>query len=765
MDSLESWAVFEQEDSTKPTRPENIQSINSNKHEQESGSSDGKREWKQREKEYHKRWPKPHTSSSSRDVSPWEDGPPPPSDHRKQRSQHHPHPPPAHYHSTERYSRPLGPPRRRMNSCEEDYDDEFEKRPTASRMRPSKPTIHRSKEILESENPNWYHAEQHWSYHPDDNDDDDRIDRTRPFDRSAYERTTYGPPYDKREPRSYQGYERRAGYDKRSKYYRSYNRPDYEYDPYDVPGGRSKSRKDYDEFEGGSFERGARETRSAREYFYDRDRRSFDSNESYESGRMHRMNSGELYGDYGRGDYRDGRHAAQPRMTRRNQRSRGAIDDDSDEAPRRPSGETGSLQRGYPRVKPSNIKLDDDVWGSGGKYWKQRPSSAAASAERMSGSGDLSGSDGDREKRHRRKARPGRGKEVELRSNYATIRYPGQQQPPPSRKEYYDFDDDNNYPVDEPSPASPSPRLRDGPETRDYYARNKHPNIRTSTTPRTENKSLTEYVKPRYPYDDGENENFDDDNRIHTKSQNFKKSTSKDIFLDDAKEHYSTNNKSNAVTYDEKDDEIHAKKQINVRRSEFSSEEQANQQHGNNKFAFDGFESDFTNTSPKQKNEQKSDTQKFTFEEREFSVSPNPSKNGSSSQQKLRFNENVSVSKFDKNLSSQQMFEDDFLQSWTPETQTPLTSGTTTTGGGNTQMQSSLKKTPGSSLKTNVGFTRPDNLKKSDSVNIFARKSDEDPFANDDFFNAENEDKIEENDPFQWDNKNDFANFDENKNI
>lgn len=341
------------------------------KHEQESGSSDGKLEWKQREKEYRKRWPKQHTSSSSRDVSPWEDGGIPP-DQKKRISHGHP----AHY---DRYARPPASARRRRNSCDQDYEDDFDKRPTMpSRMRASKGSIHRSKELLDSgESPGWYHGEhiksqEHW--YPDNEENDERMDRHRPhFDRNAYERSTYGPPYmDKREPKSFP-YDRR-GYDKRSKYYR-YNRPDYEYEPYDMPPpprAVKGTRKDYDDYETGNFERGSRESRSAREYFYDRDKRSFDSNESYDSGRMNRMGSGEIYHH----DYRD-RFMA--KMQRRNQRSR--MDEDSDEEipPRRPSGETGSLQRGQvQRTKAhTNIKLDEDIWGSSGK-WKQRPSSATA---------------------------------------------------------------------------------------------------------------------------------------------------------------------------------------------------------------------------------------------------------------------------------------------------------------------------------------------------------------------------------------------------
>jgi disabled family protein 2 len=360
---IDSWANFEAE----KEKPKEIKSDHiPPKHEQESGSSDGKLEWKQREKEYRKRWPKQHTSSSSRDVSPWEDGsggmPP---DQKKRTSHMHP---PSHY---DRYARPPGNARRRRNSCDEDYEDDYEKRPPMpSRMRASKGSIHRSKELLDSESPSWYQGE-HW--YPDNEDNDGRImDRHRShFDRNAYERSTYGPPYmDKREPKSFP-YDRR-GCDKRSKYYR-YNRPDYEYDPYEMPPPRTLKgvpRKDYDDYEPGTFERGARESRSAREYFYDRDRRSFDSNESYDSGRMNRMGSGEIYSHH---DYRE-----RYRM-RRNQRSR--VDDDSDEEipPRRPSGETGSLQRGQVQrgKMHGNIKLDEDIWGVGGK-WKQRPSSATA---------------------------------------------------------------------------------------------------------------------------------------------------------------------------------------------------------------------------------------------------------------------------------------------------------------------------------------------------------------------------------------------------
>ena len=785
VESSESWAVFEQEDSTrvakeKSTTPTNLPppakaASKENPNEKESPySSDGKNDFKQREKEYHRRWPKPHTSSSSRDVSPWDEDAPSTGDYRRRQRPHHHEPPqPPHHHSTDRYARPPGP-RRRINSCDEEYDEEYDRRPPPPRsVRMPKPPMHRSKEILDTENPNWHYPPgEHWS----GEEDVDRSERSRGFDRNAYERSTYGPPYDKRESKNY-AYDRRdyKGYDKRSKYYRP-SRNDYDYDPYDVPppSVRGKPRgKDFDDYEG-NFERGTRESRSAREYFYDRERKSFDSNESYDSGRAHRMGSGDLSGSYdgARGEYRD-RYLPSNRSLRRGQRSRGAQEDDDseEEAPRRPSGETGSLQRPAGRGS-KHIQLDDDVWGGGpgGKQWK-RPSSATAGgggvdrmsgsggvdrmsssggADRMSGSGGLSGSDGEKDKRfNRRKAKPGKGKEVELRSNYATIRY---SQPP--RKDFYDYEDDANDFADEPSPRNVSPRLQDS-ETAAYYARRKQhgANVRTSTTPRSESKGFSEYQKPsRYP----EEEEFDARRPRPAPGPGFKKSTSRDLYVGDPKEYYS-NPKISSAGFDH--EEVQPKRQ--PKRSEHSSEEQQQQSaqpQNSNKFNFDGFESDF-NSSPKQPEQPKTDQpQKFSFET-EFSPSTSLPKNGSS-QQKLRFNENVSVSKFDANSSSQQMFEDDFLE-WTPEAPT--------TG---PNIQSSMKKIQSSNLKTNSVFGRHEHIKKSDSVNIFARKSDEDPFENDDFFNdeqGENE-QISNNgrndqDPFHWSNKNNFANFDDNKNI
>jgi disabled homolog 2 len=751
-ETSESWAVFEPDEALKSSKDKSLTPTNvkvthkeiqpPEKDSHSPYSSDGKNEYKQREKEYHRRWPKAHTSSSSRDVSPWDEDAPQTGDSRRRPRPHHHHES-HHHHPSDRYTRPPPPPRRRINSCDEEYDEEYERRPLPPRLRATKGPVYRSKEILDSENPNWHYS---------DEDDVEKMERNRQFDRNAL-RSTYGPPtYDKKDLKSLP-YERRdyKTHEKRSKYYRA-NRNDYEYDSYEMPPPmRGKLlRKDFDDYEE-NFERGSRESRSARDYFYDRDRKSFDSNESYDSGRGHRMGSSEICGSYegGRENYRD-RERYISRSLRRNQRTRGGPDEDDTEedATRRPSGETGSLQRSSGQ-RSKHIQLDDEVWGigPGGKHWK-RPSSASA-GDRMSGSGGLS-DDNEKEKRNRRKPKAIKGKEIEIRPSYATNRYPQHQ-----RREFFDYEDDDNERVTtggELSPRNVSPRSND-PEASAYFAsRRKHgaPNSRANTTPRSETKSFSEYSKPvpsRYP----EDEEFESRSRGQSRGQYFKKSGSRDMFTGEPKDMYSSV-KSNIPGFEDNDSV--SKKHQNVRKQDFNTEEQAHlstqqQQPNSNKFNFDGFDSDF-NSSPKIPEQQKNDSaQKFSFET-EFS--PSMPKNPNS--QKLRFNENVSISKFDAESSSQQMFEDDFLE-WTPEA--PSTGS---------NIHSSLKKMPGSNLKMNSTLARHESIKNSDSVSIFSRKTDEDPFENDDFFNDEGKEETNRNDQdFDWSHKNNFANFDDNKNI
>lgn len=727
-ESVESWAVFEPSEISNTGRqeksptPTNVKSVSKERYPDKESpySSDGKKE-----KDYRRRWPQPpNTSSSSRDVSPWDEDTP--NVQRRYRPHHHD----THHHLTDRYARPL-PQRRRINSCDEEYDDEYERRPTSSRVRTTKGQVYRSKEVLDSENSNWHYPTGHWS----DEDEDERTERKRPFDRSEL-RNSYGPPsYDKKNLKGF-SYERKdyRTNDKRSKFYRT-SRNDYEYDPYDMQlAVRGKAyKKDFEGYEE-NFERGTRESRSAKDYFYDRDRKSFDSNESYDSGRKHRIGSGEICGSYegSRYDYRDcDRHVN--RSLRRNQRTRAGPDDDDTEEdiPRKVSGETGSLQRSaLASQRSKHIQLDDEVWGMGpgGKQWK-RPSSASA-GEKMSGSGCLSGSDSEKDKRFRRKQKFSKGKEIELRSNYATIRYP-----PNQRKEYYDFEDDAvEFEPNESSPRNISPRSLN-PDA-DFAPRRKHglPNTKMNTTPRSETRSFSEYSKPtssRYP----EDEEFEA-RKTQSRGQTFKRSNSRELHLNE-KEFYP------GVTSSGNDEEILPKNQS--RRKDFSIEKQQHSisQQDSKKPSFGGFDSDFI-SSPKHQEHLKGELKnKFSFE-KEFS--PSMPRNVSN-QQKLRFSENVSVSKFDAESSSQQMFEDDFLE-WTPAQDAPAL------------VHSNLKKLHGSNLKTNTTSNRLESIKNSDSVNIFSRTNDEDPFENDDFFNDESKETLKIN----W-NEDNFANFDDNKNI
>lgn len=732
---IESWAVFEpseilntgnQEKSTTPTKVKSA-SKETDPDKESPYSSDGKKE-----KDYRRRWPQPpNTSSSSRDVSPWDEDTPNVHDTRRRYRAHHYD---THHHLTDRYARPL-PLRRRINSCDEEYDDEYERRPTSSRIRSSRSQVYRSKEVLESENPNWHYPSGHWS----DDDEDERTERKRPFDRSEL-RNSYGPPsHDKKNSKGvlYERKDYRTN-DKRSKFYRA-GRNDYDYDPYDMQLAiRGKAyKKDFEGYEE-NFERGTRESRSVKDYFYERDRKSFDSNESYDSGRKHRIGSGEICGSFEgcRFDYRDrDRHVN--RSLRRNQRARaGPEDDDTEEdTPRKVLGETGSLQRSaLAGQRSKHIQLDDEVWGMGpgGKQWK-RPSSASA-GEKISSSGCLSGSDSEKDKRFRRKAKISKGKEVELRSNYATIRYP-----PTQRKEFYGFEDDAvEFEPNETSPRNISPRSHN-PEADSYFApRRKHglANIKTNTTPRSETRSFSEYSKPtssRYP----EDEEFEA-RKTQPRCQTFKRTNSRELHLSE-KEFYP------GITSSGNDEEMFSKN--HSRRKDFSIEKQHQSisPQDSSKLNFGGFDSDFI-PSPKHQEHLKGELKnKFSFE-KEFS--PSMPRNVSN-QQKLRFSENVSVSKFDAESSSQQMFEDDFLE-WTPAQDAPAL------------VHSNLKKLHGSNLKANSNSNRVESIKTSDSVNIFSRTNDEDPFENDDFFNDETKQASEQN--FDW-NEDNFANFDDNKNI
>lgn len=325
-------------------------------------SSDEKNDWKG-EQEYKKKWARGQTSSSSRDLSPWDDDAP---DYRRRAG-------PAHPDRHGFYMRHA----RRMNSCDDDYEYEEEMAKRRERRAANKAAVNRSREnFVDSEAPNWYHPNpsSHRNWSPVDDDDD----RTRNnFERAAYERSTYGPPYEKRDPKAMpyasERYAHRGGYDKRR--YRDYNRP-YDMDEYDEYEARGKGRKDYaDMYESSpAFGTARGHKPPAKEYYYEK--RSFDreSLESYDSaGRRRRsFGSGEMYGSLdsrGRSDYRDRYMSAdRKRSLRKLKKAQRSNDDDyepdsdGDAAVRHAPVDSRSLQRttGRPRKSSGSSPWDGE---------------------------------------------------------------------------------------------------------------------------------------------------------------------------------------------------------------------------------------------------------------------------------------------------------------------------------------------------------------------------------------------------------------------
>lgn len=224
---------------------------------------------------------------------------------------------------------------RRMNSCDDEY--EYEDRKRDRRM--NKGSINRSRENFDSDSQNWYHASNHRTWSPEDDG--------KSFERCSYERSTYGPPYEKRDLKSLPyTYDRYAykGYDKR-KYYH-YNRP-YEMDDYEDYDERMK-RKDYiDDMYESSSNFGMRFGKITK------DKRSFDrdSTESFDSNGRRRKSFGSGGDMYNSLDYRDRYSSADRkrslRKSNKNQRSNEEEyeqDSDVEGAVHRPT-ETRSMQR------------------------------------------------------------------------------------------------------------------------------------------------------------------------------------------------------------------------------------------------------------------------------------------------------------------------------------------------------------------------------------------------------------------------------------
>uniref|UniRef100_A0A182NIW2 PID domain-containing protein n=1 Tax=Anopheles dirus TaxID=7168 RepID=A0A182NIW2_9DIPT len=906
----ESWAVFDQ-----PEPPHHASKRHDMRHDtsgrndggRRSGdkngpespcSSDPKDEWTKTDlREYgSRRWPsKGHTSSSSRDVSPWdEEGP----DYRKRM-----HPSSAgHHHPTsgERYHHPRMPPRR-INSNDEDYDEELVKERSQQRRRMKGGVGSRSRDNFEDEH--WYHdhhaAGPQWSSPTEDEDTrgppgGERGSRS--FDRNAYERSTYGPPYEKREPKSLPpAYDRREykGYSDKWKYYRD-REPSrggsggrYDYDPYGGEGaGYGGRRSDYDDGGVGVvYERPSRDSRAAREYFYERERKSFDreSNESYDSRERQRsFGSGDIYGSLdSRAEYRErDRYLSldKSRSLRRGMRNAGSarldqeLDQDSEgdlmggmmAGSGRPGG---GLHRSSQNIGRSSSKqqqqqhqqqqmmmmLDDDVWGvskgGGGSGaatmpWK-RPSSATEAqqehrryneAGRSSGrsSGmvgptggpNLVGSDGEKDRQRFRKKSRSRAerKEHEMRSNYATMRYPLR-----PKEDYFEFDapeggrgggvmasgpgvDDDDEDDEDDTPGSKM--IMDDPldDSPAYYGgRNRQPPPGSagyygkSSTPRQEGRSLNDSLiaqeakkMSRYEYEE-------------EALRRMKKSNSRDLYFEGTvtppksaqKQHNPTPQSAAGRTLDFEFDEFADPPsagapgvggdgfesdfnsppvvggagaptgRVEVPKSyRFSSDFSNDKERGH--YAHDPPPAGYHRQQQQQQHHHYkhhpsgggyADSGDYPQHSQTSTPPPAPAHHqhreqpSGSSGSKLRFNENVTVSKFDAEATT--MFEDDFAgrsdaeqdlddgqqqqQGWSSASTNTATSpgppaATATSNNGSNKKILKTSSQAGQQHQhqqhqqhQQQQLFNQDNIRKSDSINIFAKKVD-DPFEDDDFF-------------------------------
>ncbi|XP_012162440.1 protein disabled isoform X3 [Ceratitis capitata] len=775
-----------------------------------------------------RRWPKKdrhHTSSSSRDLSPWDDEL---SDFQKQKRIPGVGPaiqPPSTVHVSDRHAYYMRHTRR-MNSCDEDYDYEEEFN-TRRDHRKLKPALSRSRDNFDLESPSWYQHAPHHTWSPQDIEHAASM-RARAFERSAYERTTYGPPvYDKRgvalPPNASSSYDRRSGYDKRSKYYRDYARPNYDFDDYgdryrdagtfEKP--KSGRRADYENIYddgrsplgggGGAGVIGSYKSRAS-DYMYDRERKSFDrdSVESYESATRRRRSfgSGDVYGSMeSHEDFRERYGPEKTRSLRKSikLRATGDIDYEQDSESdfhrtRMGSGanimnvtDTRSLQRpnqlnsaggssamgvGQTRARKSS---GSSPWDGeepplpGQKSWK-RPSSAADSERRLAESRRVatlgltpSGSDGEKDRRFRKKQRS-RGKDSQYSNSGAPTttgsRYGSTAPAAPHPRDNYDYitydddvDDDEEDYVDEDYDEPPT----DEDKFERLNRRRHEMNQRMLESERRQHSmgkvpisslkcSAPTTATKKYPTRSGEYD-FDDYEQTPTPRSNASGGSS-----------YLPPTSVGGVG------------------SSISAGSAT-------KFSFDGgFESDFNQSSPPPAPAGTASSCNSTpaattasacvtpgnkssfrfsndFSERDklHSGAQNTSTVASSQQQldmasthspalhaippiitqKLRFDDNVKVSQFDDAA-----FEDDFSNAqFDFEKEDQWHADSLQSAGSGALMSAAAKK---HNLRNSKLQQRQELIKKSESINIFGKKS-EDPFEDDEFFKAPTDAKLANN--------------------
>ncbi|XP_033238078.1 protein disabled isoform X2 [Drosophila pseudoobscura] len=820
-----------------------------------------------------RRWAKKErhqTSSSSRDLSPWDDETP---EYLKRRQQM-PHPPVQP--QTDRHGYYMRHARR-MNSCDEDYDYDAELMARREReqlqQRKFKHGLSRSRDNFDLDSPSWYHHPTHHTWSPQEIEQGVRSSG-RSFERSAYERSSYGPPMyaDKRggqqqqqQLRSKYRGERERDRDRereREREYRDYARPSYDFDYENVyeeqRGGRSPmAYKSSGRGGGGGDYLYERE----RERDRDRDRKSFDreSLESFESATRRRRSFGsgnDVYGSLdSRDEYRGGvdrerdrgerdreqmktRSLRKPTTTSGKLRISGDIDyeqDSEQDFQQRERASVRSLQR--PSQLGADVVLPIGGGGGGGvggsqrlrkssgsspwdgeepalpgqKSWK-RPASAAETERRLAESRRAvalgqTPSDGEKERRFRKKTRARSAKDL------ASVGGPGPGSgsssivnPPPPRyvggsgrgiRDNYDYmsshqqqlqkqmqqrkdvdvddddvaddddDDDEDYADDEP-PTDEDKFERLNRRRHEMHQRmleserrqmERHPTL--SKLQSTQNRSRGGGGAVAPP---GVNSDYG--------------------FVDSYEQTPTPTPRSNASST--------PAGLMSSGMLGSGGESSAGVGGGGGKFNFDdGFESDFNQSSPppapagtasscnstpagpisggsvasggsKSLFRFSNDFSEKGGEKREhFEMDP-PATSTPPITQKLRFDDNVKISQFDDAA-----FEDDFAKaSFDFEKEQTSAGG----GGATTAAGGSVALTRKQNMRTTKLQQRQELIKKSESVNIFAKKQ-EDPFEDDEFFKSPDQDQQKDNDgeaaatannKFQWNENENFAKFDEN---
>lgn len=340
------------------------------------------------------------------------------------------------------------------------------------------------------------------------------------------------------------------------------------------------------------------------------------------------------------------------------------------------------------------------IGASGQKSWK-RPASASESERRRNMGSNLSGSDGEKERRYNSrtfivgrhrlivhnlplcsrypKKHRSRPKEIDSRSNYASMRYGSGHRDDEYDIEGAEYDDDEE--------CRGSRRRLD----------------RSAGMSTGERRKKDAFDSPR---------NMEGMHKISR--------SSRDVY-------YQSQQREPSPRYDSFEPMQRGSRSSSRREHNYDGgfEDSPQSAANNTKFNFDqGFESDF-NSTPVEKSIRFSTDFSDKDSSRHHSHTSAPSsakdkthtsESGTPSQPKLRFDENITVSKFESNAD---LFEDDDFSKVQFDFENE------------DQWVEELPRK--NNLKSQAAQKRFENIKKSESVNIFAKKQ-EDPFEDDDFF-------------------------------